>query len=120
MAQILIVDDSMLDRMRAVEAVRMLGHSPLVATDAESAMDICRRLRPDLVLMDVVLPGGEDGYATTRRIRSDPELFDIPVVLVTSRSAESDAFWGMRQGAAGYVTKPYIAEELAGVIERLL
>ena len=83
-------------------------------------MALCRAERPDLVLMDLVLPGGEDGYAVTRRIRSDPRLFDIPVVMVTSRDQRSDAFWGFRQGAAGYVTKPYRAEELASVIARLL
>lgn len=120
MAQILIVDDSLLDRTRAVEVVRLLGHSPLVATDADSALDLCRRLRPCLVLMDVVLPGSDDGYAATRRIRSDPALSDIPVVLVTSRSTQSDMFWGFRQGAAGYVAKPYMVDELAAVISRLL
>ena len=120
MAQILIVDDSLLDRTRAVEVVRLLGHSPLVATDADCALDLCRRLRPDLVLMDVVLPGSDDGYAATRRIRSDPDLFDIPVVLVTARSTQSDMFWGFRVGAAGYVTKPYMVDELGAVISRLL
>lgn len=120
MAQILIVDDSLLDRTRAVEVVRLLGHSPLVATDVDSALELCRRLRPGVVLMDVVLPGGQDGYAATRRIRNDPDLSDIPVVMVTSRNAQSDSFWGLRQGAAGYVTKPYMADELAAVISRLL
>jgi len=120
MARILIVDDSLFDRTRAVEAIRLLGHAPLIATDAESGLALCRAERPDLVLMDLVLPGGEDGYAVTRRIRSDPRLFDIPVVMVTSRDQRSDAFWGFRQGAAGYVTKPYRAEELASVIVRLL
>jgi twitching motility two-component system response regulator PilH len=120
MARILIVDDSLFDRTRAVEAIRLLGHAPLIATDAESGLALCRAERPDLVLMDLVLPGGEDGYAVTRRIRSDPRLFDIPVVMVTSRDQRSDAFWGFRQGAAGYVTKPYRAEELASVIARLL
>ncbi|UHQ18595.1 response regulator [Lysobacter sp. KIS68-7] len=120
MAHILIVDDSLLDRTRAVEAVRLLGHSPLVATDGNSAFDLCRSAPPDLVLMDLVLAGGEDGYAVTRRLRNDPELCDIPVVMVTSRDQRSDAFWGYRQGAAGYVTKPYRAEELASVIARLL
>ena len=120
MANILIVDDSLFDRTRAVEAVRLLGHSPLVATDARSALEMCRTTRPDLVLMDLVLPGGEDGYSVTRRIRNDPDLFDIPIVMVSSRDQRSDAFWGFRQGAAGYVTKPYRAEELASVIARLL
>lgn len=119
MARILIVDDCPLQRAVSLKVVESLGHAGIVCSDGQAGIEAALRERPDLVLMDVVMPG-VDGYAATRTLCNHPLLRDMPIVLVTGRSQPTDCEWGLRQGAAGYVTKPVRPEELAGVIVQLL
>ena len=74
--------------------------------------------RPNLILMDVVMPG-RNGFQACRELKSHADFGHIPVVLVTSKSTESDKFWAQQQGADAYVVKPFTAEQLLGAVARL-
>ena len=100
-------------------AVSSLGHSTVVATDGEQALDLAKREQPDLVLLDVVLPR-MDGFQVCRKIKKDPQINKIPVVLVSSKTQESDKFWGLKQGASAYICKPFSPKELADTVTKIL
>jgi len=119
MAKILIVDDLPTEVQLMQQAISRLGHSSIVATDGEQALEMVRRETPDLVLLDVVLPR-MDGFQVCRKIKKDAQTAKIPVILVSSKTQESDKFWGLKQGATAYICKPFAAEELADTVSRSL
>ena len=82
-------------------------------------MSTAKTLRPALILLDVVMPK-MDGFNTCRKIKKDPDLAGTPVIIVTSKTQESDRFWAERQGADGFVTKPFTPDSLASAIRRFL
>lgn len=114
---ILIVDDMQTDRQILGSIVVQAGHQPVYASDGSEALHAAKTWRPALILLDVVM-AGQDGYKTCRSLRSDPETDKIPIVLVTSKSSDSDKFWGRRQGADDIVVKPYRAETIIETIRR--
>ena len=87
-----------------------------VASSGEEAVEMARNLNPDLILMDVVMQG-MDGFRATRELSKDPETASIPVVMVTTKDQESDKMWGLRQGAVGYLTKPFADDELVAAVQ---
>ena len=116
--KVLIVDDSKTELMFLTDLLQKQGMS---VRTAEGADDAFRRLsedKPDLILMDVVMPG-QNGFQLTRAINRTPEYAQIPIIICTSKSLETDRVWGMRQGASDYVTKPVDADELMGKIKAL-
>ena len=116
--KILVVDDSKTELMYLTDILVKNGF--LVRT-AENAEDAFRRLveeKPDLILMDVVMPG-QNGFQLTRAITRDPLYAGIPIVMCTSKNQETDRVWGMRQGAKDYITKPVDADELMSKIKAL-
>jgi twitching motility two-component system response regulator PilH len=117
MQNILIVDDVQTEREILGRLVTEAGHCPIYASDGAEVMALAKRVRPALVLLDVVMPGA-DGFRTCRTLRSDPETRAIPIVLVTSKTSESDRFWAKRQGADDHVGKPYRPEAILSVINR--
>jgi len=119
MSKILIVDDLPTEVRLMQEAISKLGHSTIVATDGEQALEMARRENPDLVLLDVVLPR-MDGFQVCRKIKKDAQTAKIPVILVSSKTQESDKFWGLKQGASAYICKPFSAVELADTVTRNL
>ena len=119
MARILIVDDSPSQLLGIKRIVEKLGHEALGADDGAAGVDIARREKPDLILMDVVMPN-LNGFQATRTISRDPETAHIPIVMVTTKDQETDKVWGMRQGAKAYVTKPIKEEDLAKTLEEFL
>lgn len=119
MARILIVDDSPSQLMGMKRIIEKLGHEPLTAEDGAAGVELARRELPDLILMDVVMPN-LNGFQATRQISKDPSTAHIPIVLVTTKDQETDKVWGMRQGAKGYITKPFNESSLVGVIKDLL
>ncbi|WP_058834769.1 twitching motility response regulator PilH [Luteimonas abyssi] len=119
MARILIVDDSPSQLAGIRRIVEKLGHEALTAEDGQAGVDAARRERPDLILMDVVMPN-LNGFQATRSITRDATTKHIPVVLVTTKDQETDRIWGMRQGARGYLTKPFSETELSDVISSTL
>ena len=109
--KILLVDDSKTELHHLSELLTRKGFAVRTAENGEEAM---RRLvddKPDLILMDVVMPG-QNGFQLTRAITRDPRWADVPVIMCTSKGLETDKVWGMRQGARDYVVKPVDADEL--------
>ena len=119
MARILIVDDSPSQLMGICRIVQKLGHEYLTAEDGAQGVVRARETLPDLILMDVVMPN-LNGFQATRAITRDEATQHIPVVLVTTKDQDTDRVWGMRQGAKGYLTKPFSEYELTQVIEGVM
>ena len=115
---ILVVDDSPTDRQHLTDLLTKAGYKVTGAASAEEALAKVKQTKPDLVLMDVVLPG-HNGYQATRELSKDDVTKGIPVILCTSKSQETDKVWGMRQGAKDYVTKPVNGAELLKKISAL-
>jgi twitching motility two-component system response regulator PilH len=103
--KILIVDDSPTERYYLTDILVKHGFSVSTAESGEDALAKIRAERPQLILMDVVMPGA-NGFQVTRSIARDPELADVPVIICSSKNQETDRIWGMRQGARDYLVKP--------------
>ncbi len=116
--KILIVDDSKTELMFLTDLLQKNGMTVRTAEGAEEAIKRLTEELPDLILMDVVMPG-QNGYQLTRSINRTPEYAQIPIILCTSKSLETDRVWGMRQGARDYVTKPVNVDELMEKIKAL-
>ena len=111
MALILIVDDSPTEVHAMKTTLEKHGYQIASANDGLEAYDIARKIKPDMIFMDVVMPG-MNGFQATRKLSSDPSTKGIPIVMVTSKDQESDRVWGMRQGAIDYLVKPVSAQRL--------
>jgi twitching motility two-component system response regulator PilH len=110
-ALVLIVDDSPTDVHVMQKALEQGGFRTAAAADGDEAIRKARELHPDLILMDIVMPG-LNGFQATRQLANDPETRSIPVIMVTSKAQESDRVWGLRQGAVDYLVKPVASEQL--------
>lgn len=116
--KILIVDDSPTERHVLQDMLTKAGYEVLASDNGEDAIAKARSSKPDLILMDVVMPG-LNGFQATRAISRDPETRSIPVIMCTSKSQETDKIWGLRQGARDYLVKPVIRDELLAKITSL-
>jgi twitching motility two-component system response regulator PilH len=112
---ILLVDDSKTELHYLSDLLAKRGYKIRTAENGEEAMRRLEEGKPDLILMDVVMPG-QNGFQLTRAITRDPRFVDVPVIMCTSKNQETDKVWGMRQGARDYVVKPVNADELIGKI----
>ncbi|KFN50867.1 response regulator [Arenimonas composti] len=119
MSRILIVDDSPSQLMGMKRIVEKLGHEALTAEDGAAGVEMAKKEKPDLILMDVVMPN-LNGFQATRAISKEATTAHIPIVLVTTKDQETDKVWGMRQGAKAYITKPFNENALIEVINSLL
>ena len=119
MALVLIVDDSPTDVHVMQTALERSGFTTAAAADGGEAIRKARELRPDLILMDIVMPG-VNGCQATRELANDPETRTIPVIMISSKSQESDRVWGLRQGAVDYLVKPVSAEQLVRTAQAAL
>jgi len=109
--KILIVDDSPTERHVLNDMLTKAGYEVVTSDNGEDAILKAKSLKPDLILMDVVMPG-LNGFQATRAISRDPDTRAIPIILCTSKSQETDKIWGMRQGARDYIVKPVNRDEL--------
>ena len=116
--KILLVDDSKTELHFLSELLTKRGYSVRTAEGGEEAMRRLEEDKPDLILMDVVMPG-QNGFQLTRAITRDPRFSAIPVIMCTSKNQETDRVWGMRQGAKDYVTKPVDGPALLAKIAAL-
>jgi twitching motility two-component system response regulator PilH len=105
MSKILIVDDSPSQLYQLRKLVEHFGHDAVTVDSGERALEIAPDERPEVILMDIVMPG-MSGYTATRKLGKIQSTRHIPVIFVTSRDSETDRQWGLRQGAREYVTKP--------------
>ena len=119
MAKILLIEDSPTDTAVLTQLLQRNGHLVLASASAEDGIETARRELPDLVLMDVVLPG-MNGFQATRALSRDEVTAQIPVLIVSTKGMETDKAWGMRQGARGYIVKPPVESELVASIDALL
>jgi twitching motility two-component system response regulator PilH len=116
--KVLVVDDSKTELMFLTDLLQKNGFSVKTAENAEDAFRRLAEDKPDLILMDVVMPG-QNGFQLTRAITRDPLYADVPIIMCTSKNQETDRVWGMRQGARDYITKPVDAGELMNKIKAL-
>ena len=116
--KILIVDDSATERHMLNDLLTKAGYDVVASDNGEDAIVKAREVKPDLILMDVVMPG-LNGFQATRAISRDPQTKSIPVIMCTSKSQETDKIWGLRQGARDYVVKPVDRDELLAKISSL-
>lgn len=119
MARVLIVDDSPTETHKLTTILEKNGHAVLTATNGENGVDVAREQRPDVILMDIVMPG-LNGFQATRQLSKGDQTAGIPVVIVTTKDQDTDRVWGMRQGARAYLTKPVDEGKLLGTIEEVL
>ncbi len=119
MTQILIVDDSPTEIHVLRKMLEKNGFEVLEAGSGAEGIEISKRIRPDLVLMDVVMPG-LNGFQATRQLTRDADTAEIPVIIVTTKNQETDRVWGMRQGAKDFLTKPVSEKILLEKIEQIL
>ena len=115
---VLIVDDSKTELFVLSDILGKRGYQVRTAENGEEALRRLEEAKPDLILMDVVMPG-LNGYQLTRTITRDPRFADVPVILCTSKNQETDKVWGLRQGARDYLVKPVNGDELLAKIKAL-
>ena len=116
MSLVLIVDDSPTEQHVISTALEKNGYETLVASDGEEAISIAESQLPDLILMDVVMPG-MNGFQATRKLAKNPTTAAIPIVMVTTKDQETDRVWGLRQGAVEYLMKPIDIATLVAAVE---
>ena len=109
--KILVIDDSPTERHVLVEILNKGGYDIITAESGEEGIEKARAEQPDMILMDVVMPG-LNGYQATRTLTRDESTKHIPVIVCTSKGQETDKIWGLRQGAHDYMTKPINGDEL--------
>ena len=119
MTHILIVDDSPTEVHVLTSMLEGAGYTVHSANNGEAGIEMAKEMKPDLILMDVVMPG-MNGFQATRQLTRAEETSDIPVIIVTTKDQETDRVWGMRQGAKDYVTKPVDEGQLMGKINSLI
>jgi DNA-binding response OmpR family regulator len=115
--KVLIVDDSPSEVRLMHGLLEREGYSPVGLHDSARIEEIILLERPNLILLDVVMPG-KNGFQVCRELKGHDDFKTIPVILVTSRDTPSDKYWGEQQGADGYVTKPFTSQELMRAVRR--
>ena len=119
MADILIIEDSPTDAHAYGGYLRSHGHAVRTAVTGEEGLSMAREARPDVVLMDIVMPG-LNGFETTRALRRDASTAGVPVIMLSTKDQETDRIWGLRQGAIDYLVKPVGRQALLRSVESAL
>ena len=116
--RILVVDDSPTERHIMTQLLQGAGYEVSTAEGGDEGVERAKQIKPDLVIMDVIMPG-TNGFQATRALARDEATKTIPVIICTTKSQETDKLWGMRQGAQDYVTKPVDGPALLAKIAAL-
>ncbi|RSZ57371.1 response regulator [Massilia atriviolacea] len=116
--KILVVDDSLVQRLIVSELLTRHGHRVILATDGKEAVEMARSEQPDLIVMDVIMPN-LNGFQATRAITNDESTWHIPVILLTSKDMDSDRVWALRQGATAFLNKPLDHAALLELVDTL-
>ncbi len=117
--KILVVDDSPTDLRLMTAPLKDKGYRVFTAVDGEEALDVAMRERPDLIVLDIILPK-KNGFQVCRQLKTTPDTEDIRIMMLTSKTQDSDRFWGLEQGADEYMTKPFDTDQYLANIEKLL
>ncbi|UYM18061.1 twitching motility response regulator PilH [Endozoicomonas euniceicola] len=118
MANVLVVDDSPKELYRLKAILEKNGYNVITAENGADGVALCRREKPDAVLMDIVMPG-LNGFQATRQLSKDSETHRIPIIIITTKDQETDKVWGLRQGAKDYLTKPIDEKVLLNTLTKL-
>lgn len=115
----LVVEDALTEREILASCLRRGGLNVLTANNAEEALEILSSYKPDIILLDVVLPG-RSGFELCRDLKANAETSKIPIVMCSTKGTDMDKFWGMKQGAAAYIPKPVDQEELLRTVRQVI
>jgi twitching motility two-component system response regulator PilH len=118
-ATILVVDDSPTETRIYVNTLSQAGYRVESAADGGEGVEMARRLKPDAIIMDVIMPT-LNGFQATRMLHRDAETASIPIIMVTTKDQPTDRTWGLRQGAVDYLIKPVAPTELLKVVRSVL
>ncbi|MEA5445251.1 response regulator [Gammaproteobacteria bacterium AB-CW1] len=119
MATVLIVDDSPTEVHVFKSQLEKAGYEVIAAESGEEGLEKARSEKPDVIIMDVVMPG-MSGFQATRQLAKNDNTRDIPVIIITTKDQETDKIWGMRQGAIAYLVKPVKEDQLIGKVKEAL
>ena len=115
--KVLIVDDSPIDQHAISRPLTASGYAVDIASNGKEALTRLESTTYDVVLLDVIMPE-QNGFQLCRQLRRDERYKDMPIIIVTSKDQSSDKFWGMKQGATEYITKPFDTEDLVKTVNR--
>ncbi len=118
-AKILVVEDSPTYLRQILNMLQDLGHRTIAAVDGEEALEKAIREMPDLIMLDIILPK-KNGFQVCRQLKTTPATRNIKIIMLTSKTQDSDRFWGLKQGADEYLTKPVAEAVLSANLVRLL
>jgi len=119
MSLVLVVEDSLPQREMIATLLREVGFQVAVAADGVEAMAMFAKNPPELVVVDVVMPN-MNGYELCRQLKNNEATKHIPIVMCSTKAEEFDRYWGMRQGADAYISKPFQPQEMVGIVKELL
>lgn len=119
MSTALVIDDSNTDRQLVAKVLQVNGLNVIFAHSGEEALDALEKQKPDIIILDVVLPG-RSGFEICRELKSGDKTKNIPVILCSTKGTEMDKFWGMKQGANAYLPKPVDQGELLKTVSQLV
>jgi len=119
MAKVLVVDDSPTELRMVLEALKDQGYDISTAVDGEEALEKAMEVLPQVMVLDIILPK-KNGFQVCRQLKTSPETKDIKIILLSSKSQDSDRFWGLKQGADAYMTKPFDFDELRKAVDSML
>src|ERR1700683_4290669 len=119
MPLILIIDESPTEMKVMQRALESHAYKPAAAADGAEGIRLAREMNPDLIFMDIVMPG-MNGYQATRALANDPKTRSIPIIMVTSKGQQTDRIWGLRQGAVDYMVKPVSPDQLVAKAQATL
>jgi len=119
MVNILIIDDSPTEVYKLTTILEQNNYSVQVASSGEEGLKVAQVTRPNLILMDVVMPG-VNGFQATRQLSRNAVTKDIPVIIVSTKDQDTDKVWGMRQGARAYLVKPVVESQLLKAVSDAL
>jgi two-component system alkaline phosphatase synthesis response regulator PhoP len=117
---ILVVDDEPQIVELVQDYLKQVGFRVVTARDGQTALTVARHERPDLIVLDLMLPGGMDGLDVCRTVRQDAALGNVPIIMLTARSEETDRLIGLELGADDYVTKPFSPREVVARVRAVL
>jgi len=119
MSRILVIEDQADIRRLIRWALEFEHHEIFEANNGQAGLDLARRLCPDVVLLDVMMPGALDGYQVCSLLRADAQLAQTPVIMLTARAREQDRQVGEQAGANAYLAKPFSPKALVEAVEKL-
>ena len=117
--KILVVEDSPTYLRKIADFLQIQDYEVITAVDGEEALEKAVQENPSLIVLDVILPK-KNGFQVCRQLKTSPATQDIKILMITSKSQDSDRFWGLKQGADEYMTKPFVEDVLLANVNRLL